>query len=98
MQDTTTTGSNTNGFYSGTTSIRWTVVQAAPPKPKPLPDVLVDRVWNAVALLELDLPTTPAAVKQARRRLARVHHPDVGGDLREMQAVNEAADFLLGSG
>ena len=33
-------------------------------------------------------------VINGRRALARKHHPDVGGDNRQMTVVNQAADFL----
>jgi len=34
-------------------------------------------------------------VQAARRRLARSHHPDLGGDADRMRAINEAADAAL---
>ncbi len=34
-------------------------------------------------------------VRAARRRLAKAHHPDQGGDPGYMQAINEAADAAL---
>lgn len=34
-------------------------------------------------------------VQAARRRLARAHHPDLGGDADRMQSINEAADAAL---
>jgi hypothetical protein len=38
---------------------------------------------------------TPSDVIEARRRLAKISHPDVGGDAAEMQRVNEAAEAAL---
>ena len=34
-------------------------------------------------------------IRAARRRLAKTHHPDQGGDPARMQAINEAADAAL---
>lgn len=50
----------------------------------------------AAAYAELELPAgAPAeAVKAARRRLARRHHPDAGGEHEAMAAVNAAADTV----
>ncbi len=50
----------------------------------------------AAAYRALGLPPgAPAeAVKTARRRLARRHHPDAGGEHATMAAVNAAADTL----
>lgn len=47
--------------------------------------------------LELGLgPDADAdSVRAARRRLARDHHPDQGGDAARMQRINEAADAAL---
>jgi DnaJ-domain-containing protein 1 len=37
-----------------------------------------------------------AEIKSAWRRLCRKHHPDVGGDVAEMQRVNRAYESLKG--
>ncbi|HUS41085.1 MAG TPA: hypothetical protein VMY16_00330 [Ilumatobacteraceae bacterium] len=34
-------------------------------------------------------------IRAARRRLAKAHHPDQGGDAADMQRINEAADAAL---
>jgi hypothetical protein len=47
------------------------------------------------AALGLDSDATAVEVRSARRRLARAHHPDQGGDATVMQAINEAADAAL---
>lgn len=46
----------------------------------------------------LGLPADAGAddVRAARRRLAKDHHPDAGGDDRTMREVNEAAELVLG--
>ena len=51
------------------------------------------------AFAELGLPPDAgeAEIRTARRRLAREHHPDVGGDSTQMKAVNEAAAMALRS-
>ncbi len=47
------------------------------------------------AALGLDRDATAADVRAARRRLAKAHHPDQGGDAEQMQVINEAADAAL---
>ena len=51
------------------------------------------------AFSELGLPpdASAAEIRTARRRLAREHHPDLGGDSIRMRAVNEAAATALRS-
>lgn len=46
-------------------------------------------------LLGLDRSASEAEVGEARRRLARERHPDLGGDVAEMQDINAAADQVL---
>jgi len=50
---------------------------------------------DPLGALGLDTDATADDIRAARRRLARVHHPDHGGDAEHMQAVNEAADAAL---
>lgn len=47
------------------------------------------------SLLGLDRGATEAEIVEARRRLARHSHPDLGGDVAAMQAINAAADQAL---
>jgi hypothetical protein len=51
---------------------------------------------RAAAFVTLHLlPTAPPElVKAAHKTLALLHHPDKGGDLRTMQAINAAYDVL----
>lgn len=65
------------------------------PKSPPVPQAIVDRVFNALAWLELDMPATEHDVRAARKRLARKYHPDVGGDAETMKQINASADLLL---
>lgn len=46
-------------------------------------------------LLGLDRSATEADVGETRRRLARASHPDLGGDVAAMQAINAAADQVI---
>ncbi len=52
---------------------------------------------NACAILGLDatMTLTPDLIKEAKRRLAKKHHPDRGGSPERMAAINDAADVLL---
>ena len=45
--------------------------------------------------LGLRAEATADDIRAARRRLAKAHHPDRGGDAEYMQAINEAADAAL---
>ena len=47
------------------------------------------------ATLGLDRDATGDDIRAARRRLAKAHHPDQGGDPASMRAINEAADAAL---
>lgn len=85
------TGTSTSAFDGG----NYVVVMTGPPRPTALPDAFVDAIWNAAAWLEIDLPTSRAIIEKARRTLARTYHPDAGGSLEAMQAINAAADYLL---
>ena len=46
-------------------------------------------------VLGVDPDATAAEIRAARRDLARIHHPDAGGDPATMQAVNAAAAQAL---
>ncbi len=50
-------------------------------------------VAEAFAALGLPMGEPLPAVRQARRRLARSEHPDVGGETRAMQRLNIAVDL-----
>jgi hypothetical protein len=47
------------------------------------------------ATLGLGRDATVDEIRAARRRLAKAHHPDQGGDPADMQRINEAADAAL---
>ena len=47
------------------------------------------------AALGLGPDATVDDIRAARRRLAKAHHPDQGGDAADMQRINEAADAAL---
>lgn len=46
-------------------------------------------------MLGLPADAGAPAIRDARNRLAKQHHPDVGGTAERMQAINEAADEAL---
>jgi hypothetical protein len=54
-------------------------------------------VTDPLRVLGLARGATADDVRDARRELAKRHHPDLGGDAGAMQAVNEAADAALRS-
>ena len=52
-------------------------------------------VPDPLATLGLGAEATAEQIQDARRRLAKMHHPDHGGDAGRMQTINEAADAAL---
>jgi hypothetical protein len=53
---------------------------------------------QALRMLELPPSAPRPAVKRAYRRLARRHHPDVGGDPETFHRLHQAAELLLEAG
>jgi DnaJ-domain-containing protein 1 len=53
-----------------------------------------DRRQSALAVLELVDPVDFATIKRQYRRLAMRHHPDRGGDGRQLQTLNAALAVL----
>jgi hypothetical protein len=47
------------------------------------------------AVLGLARNSTPEEIRAARRELARLHHPDAGGDVEQMRRINVAAADAL---
>lgn len=52
-----------------------------------------DELVDALALFELETPTSAGKIKQRYRALVQQHHPDKGGETAQIQAVNQA--FLI---
>lgn len=50
---------------------------------------------QALAVLGLPLNATPQQIKQRYRLLAKKHHPDRGGDQKQMQRIIAAYEFLV---
>ena len=50
---------------------------------------------QALAVLGLPPNATPQQVKRRYRALAKRHHPDRGGDPRQMQKIIAAYEFLM---
>jgi len=64
----------------------------APPPPPPDPTIKAREILG----FEPTEPLTVDKVKDRKKALAAVYHPDrAGGSTRQMQRVNEAADLLL---
>lgn len=55
-----------------------------------------DPIRQALALLGLEPGATPQAIKRAYRRLAKTHHPDLGGDPQAFHRLDAAYRLLLG--
>lgn len=49
---------------------------------------------DALSELELSDPVDWAAIKTQHRRLVMQHHPDRGGDIQRLQAINAAMEIL----
>ncbi|HEY0736383.1 MAG TPA: hypothetical protein VGD69_15825 [Herpetosiphonaceae bacterium] len=52
------------------------------------------RPAQAVSLSQLDLDITPNEAKAIRKAMARLHHPDVGGNEQRMKVWNALLDRL----
>jgi curved DNA-binding protein CbpA len=50
---------------------------------------------QALAVLGLSPNATPQQIKRRYRTLAKQHHPDRGGDPRQMQKIIAAYEFLM---
>ncbi len=50
---------------------------------------------QALAVLGLPANATPQQIKRRYRSLAKRHHPDLGGDQRQMQRIVAAYEFLM---
>ncbi|MEB3319120.1 MAG: J domain-containing protein [Cyanobacteriota bacterium] len=62
------------------------------PAAGPSPD---SRRWEALRLLGLEPGATPRAIKRAYWRLAKAHHPDLGGDPQAFHRLDAAYRLLL---
>ena len=51
---------------------------------------------RALRLLGLEPGASPQAIKRAYRRLAKAHHPDLGGDVEAFHRLDAAYRLLLG--
>jgi curved DNA-binding protein CbpA len=60
-----------------------------------MPSFPIGRRREALRLLGLQDPVEPSEVVSAYRRLARQHHPDLGGDPDVFGALTVARDLLL---
>ena len=56
--------------------------------------VIIQR-QQALAVLGLPPNATPQQIKRRYRALAKQHHPDRGGDPRQMQKIIAAYEFLM---
>ncbi|GLV56215.1 hypothetical protein KDH_30570 [Dictyobacter sp. S3.2.2.5] len=50
---------------------------------------------QALAVLGLPANATPEQIKRRYRKLAKRHHPDCGGDPKEMQRIIAAYEYLV---
>lgn len=66
-----------------------------PPPPPPRPQPVEKENPRDVLGFSPDEPLDPNKIKQRKRALAALFHPDKGGSQKAMQRVNDAADALL---
>jgi len=55
----------------------------------------IEAIENALETLQLPKLVTKADVKRQYRHIAKQHHPDLGGDPREMERINHAYRLLM---
>jgi DnaJ-class molecular chaperone len=60
-----------------------------------MPSVPIGRRREALRLLDLQDPVVGSEIVSAYRRLARQHHPDLGGDPEVFRSLTVARDLLL---
>jgi len=65
------------------------------PPPPPGKDPAIEREARRVLGFGPADPLTEDLIKERRRQLARKHHPDKGGSVNRMQAINSATDALI---
>ena len=58
-------------------------------------DRWLSRVGKHYAALQLEPGASLDDIKRRFRRLARLHHPDVGGDTESMQLITEAYEAIV---
>ena len=58
-------------------------------------DQWISKMAKHYAALQLTPSATEEEIKRRYRRLARLHHPDLGGDKEAMQRIAEAYDAIL---
>ncbi len=69
--------------------------QRRPPAPPPVDPAIEERRKARIVMgFTPGQALTLEMVQKRRRELARKHHPDRGGSVEKMQAVNAAADVL----
>lgn len=64
----------------------------------PAAEAQADPRSQALRLLGLEPGATPQAIKRAYRRLAKAHHPDLGGDVEAFHRLDAAYQLLIGQG
>jgi len=55
----------------------------------------IEEIEKALEILELPKLVTKADIKRQYRYIAKKHHPDLGGDPREMEQINHAYRLLM---
>lgn len=71
--------------------------QAPPQPPPPDPNVVMLREARQTMGFSPGDALTEERIKDRKKALARKHHPDRGGSVERMSAINAAADVLLES-
>ena len=65
------------------------------PGPRPGATPGTDPRSEALQLLGLEVGASPQAIKRAYWRLAKTHHPDLGGDVEAFRAIDAAYRLLM---
>jgi hypothetical protein len=82
------------GPAPGAQSRRWWDIPRPAPPPPPDPKIEERKRARKVIGFAPNETLTLEMIKDRRKTLARKHHPDRGGSLAKMQAINAAADVL----
>jgi DnaJ-domain-containing protein 1 len=74
---------------------RWQKHEENRPDHEPDPGELVQDIRHAAELLGVAVDADKAEIRHAYRAASKLHHPDMGGDVRQFTAIQHAYDVLM---
>jgi DnaJ-domain-containing protein 1 len=74
---------------------RWQQHEEKRPEPEPDQAELVQDIRHAAELLGVAVDADKVEIRHAYRAASKLHHPDMGGDVRQFTAIQHAYDVLM---